>query len=217
MCTRWQQSKPFILAFGLLVAACAGDTATAAGSDVSGDGRLDCGESEVTQGAGIEVFADGEDEVVALALRQWTSTGAVLVAIPADESWSAVIDGREVAIAYPERNGDGRWTVHAVSTCGPPLTGPAPLDGSPDCANDSSWGQTGSIDPTVAGATRPDDALQLALEPFLDRYGGEFVVTGEGGASLVLNDREQVVAVAIEVDAGGWVVSSISGCQGFER
>ena len=128
-----------------------------------------------------------------------------------------MIDGRDIAIAYPERNGDGQWTVHAVSACGPPMTGPAQLDGSLDCANDAGWGQEGSIDPTVPGLPRPGDALLSALQPFLDKHGGGFVPTGEGVASVVVDDREQVVAVAIEVDAGGWVVTSISGCQGFER
>jgi hypothetical protein len=211
---RW--SAVLAVAVGLVVASCGGET-TIAGPAASGDGLLDCHEGEVTQGAGIEVFADSEDEAVALALQQWTSTGAVLVALPADESWSAVVDGRDVAIAYPERNGDGRWTVHAVSTCGPPVTGPAPLDGSLDCANDAGWGQQGSIDPTVPGLPTPGDALLSALQPFLDKHGEKYVSIGEGTASIVVDDREQVVAVATEVDAGGWVVTSISGCQGFER
>lgn len=209
--------QPIVLAIGLLMASCASDTPTVAGVDVFGDGRLDCGDGEIFQGADIEVFADSENEVVALALEGWTSMGAALVAIPPDESWSAVLDGREVAIAYPELNGDGRWTVHAVRTCGPPLTGPAPLDGNLDCANDAEWGESGSIDPTTPGVPTPDEALQLALEPFLDRRGGEIAEIGEVVASLVVDDREQVVAIATEVDAGGWVVTRVSGCQGFER
>ncbi len=206
-----------MLAIGLLAASCSGDTATVANAATPGDGQLDCEENEVAQGAGIEVFADSEDEVVALALQTWTATGAELVALPPDESWSAVLDGRDVAIAYPERNGDGRWTVHAVSTCGPPVTGPANPDRSLDCANDFSWGESVSIDPTVPGLPTSDAALRSALGPFLDQHGGQYVVVGEGVASLVLEDREQVVAIATEVDAGGWAVLQISGCQGFER
>lgn len=202
---------------GFLVASCGGDTAAVAGPDAAGDGRLDCDEGEVTRGADIEVFGDSENEAVALALQQWTLTGAALVAIPADESWSAVIDGRDVAIAYPERNGDGRWTVHGVSTCGPPRTGPAPLDGDLDCANDARWGWQGSIDPTVPGLPTAGDALLSGLQPFLDKHGGKFVPIDDRVASVVVDDREQVVAVATEVEAAGWVVTSISGCQGFER
>ena len=131
------------------------------------------------------MFADSEDEVVALALEQWTSLGAALVALPPDKSWSAVIDGRDVAIAYPERNGDGRWTVGGVSTCGPPRTGP-PLDGNLDCANESGWGQQGLINPTIPGLPTPGEALQSALDPFLERHGGEIVEVREGVASLVV-------------------------------
>ena len=221
-----------MVAAAVLLASCGGETITAAGIDASGidasgidasgidasgDGRLDCDDGQIAQGAGIEVFAATEEEVAALALERWTSAGAALVALPPDESWSAVIDGRDVAIAYPERNGDGRWTVHAVSTCGPPKTGPAPIDGQLDCANDAGWGQTGSIDPTVPGLPTADEAVLAIIEPFADRHGGELVVIGEGVTSLVVDGREQVVVTAVEVDAGGWVVTSVSGCQGFER
>ena len=155
--------------------------------------------------------------MVALALAQWASQGAAVVALPADESWSAVLDARDVAIAYPEQNGDGRWTVHAVSTCGPPQTGPAPLDGNLDCANDSSWGEQGATIGDTPGMPTADEAVQSALQTFLDRHGGEIIVISEGVGSLVLDDREQVVAIASEVDAGGWIVFTISGCQGFQR
>jgi hypothetical protein len=186
------------------------------GAGPSGDGQLDCDEGEIAQGADSEVFADTEDGVVALALEQWTAKGAVAVELPPDESWSAVLDDRDVAIAYPERNGDGGWIVHAVSTCGPSLTGPAGFDGELDCANDSSWSQQGSIDPTIPGLPTVELALRDAIQPHLERHRGTFARIREAVGSLVMEDREQVVALASEVDAGGWVVTTLKGCRGFE-
>lgn len=213
----WRWSGLLVVAGWLLLSSCGDDSLTTAGPDVSGDGRIDCSEGQVTQGAAIEVFADSEDDVVALALEQWTSQGATLVALPSDESWAAVLDGRDVAIAYPERNGNGRWTVHAVSRCGAPRNGAAPVDRRLDCVNDVSWGQQGVVDPTIPGLPTADGALMAALEPFLEQHGGTIVSTDEHHASIVINDREQVWARVIEVEAGGWVATTFAGCEGFER
>lgn len=206
-----------VVVVGLLLSSCAGELLGSAGGDTSGDGRLDCSDGEIAQGAGIEVFGDSEAEVADLSLEPWVSEGATVVALPSEQLWAAVLDERDVAIAVPERNGDGRWTVHAVSTCGPPLAGAAPIDGSLDCPNDSGWGESASIDPTIPGLPTPEEALNLALEPFLDLYGGEFTTIGEEVASIVVEGREQVVALVVEVDAGGWATTGISGCVGYER
>ena len=211
----WRWFGSLVVAAWLLLS-CADDSLTA-GPDVSGDGQLDCSDGQVTRGVDIEVFADSEDDVVALALERWMSQGAILVALPPDESWAAVLDGRDVAIAYPEGNGDGRWTVHAVSTCEAPRTGPVPIDGRGDCANDFSWSEQGLIDPTIPGLPTAEEALMAALGPFLERHGGIFVMTGENWASMVIDGREQVLAQVVEVDAGEWVATLLAGCEGFER
>jgi len=72
------------------------------------------------------------------------------------------------------------------------------------------------IDPSIPGEPTPKEALRLALEPSQERYGGEIVFVDEDTASLVVQQREQVTANAVEVPAGGWAVSSVEGCQGHE-
>jgi len=97
-------------------------------SFVGGDGILDCPDGELPRGADIEASAADEQAVVASALARWAEGGAELVALPAAQSWTAVVEGRDVAVVVPERSGDGSWTVRDVLVCGAPATGAAPLD-----------------------------------------------------------------------------------------
>ena len=186
-----------------------------AGNGLSGDGLLDCAAGEVVRGAGIDVAADSEKEVVATALAPWLESGADLVAFPPEELWSAVQDGRDVAVAYPELEGTGAWRVHDVRTCAEPETGPAAVDGMLDCAGDVRWTIQASLDPTVPGRPTPGAALVAGLAPYADRYSGEVVIDA-GFGSLVVEGREQVVARPSEVPAGGWAVVTLGGCEGFE-
>jgi len=192
------------------------DAVDALGRALPGDGTLDCPEGQIVRGGGIDVSAGTEVLVVAKALEQWTSEGAIVVDLSPEEFWSAVLDGSDVAIALPELNGDGTWVVHDVQTCGEPKTGPAGIDGELDCASESSWAMQGSIDPTKPGLPGAEEAVRSSLDWYAERYGGEIVIVSEGVASLVVDQREQVVARAVEVSAGGWVVTTLLGCNGFE-
>jgi hypothetical protein len=204
---------PAGLALALVLAAC-GQAATS--SPGGGDGSLDCDPGQVTQGAGI--FAEGETErdVAEEALRTWTDQGAALVEFPEAEVWSAVLEGRDVAVAVVELEGDGTWVTHDVTICGEAETGPAPIDGRLDCPNGYRWYMQAGIDPSVPGLPTPEDALRAALEQFQARYGGEIVLIDEKTASLVVDGREQVTTSAIEAPAGGWTVGAVEGCEGFE-
>lgn len=178
----------------------------------SGDGALDCDDGQVAQGIGVDVLGSTEREVVETALADWADSGARLVEFSAIESWAAVLDGRDVAVVTPEVNGDGSWFVGLVSVCGNPDSGPAPIDGQLDCVNDESWFEQASIDPDIAGDPTAEEAVRASLERFLDRYGGEIVMVYEDTGSIVVDEREQVVASAFEVPAGGWAVATVSGC-----
>jgi hypothetical protein len=182
----------------------------------SGDGVLDCDEGQVHRDAGIRVSGSTETEVVDNALAEWVEGGAEIVELAGDESWAAVEDGRDVAIAYPEVEGDGAWVVHDLQVCGQPDTGPAPTDGSLDCANEAYWIVQGSFDPDIPGDPSPEDAVLERLQAYQDAHGGEIVFIDDNTASLVIDRREQVVATAIEVPAGGWAVSTVSGCEGYD-
>lgn len=197
----------------LALAACG----TPAESLASGDGVLDCGEGEVHRGADVRVSGATEAEVVEEALGEWVEDGAEIVDLAEDESWAAVQDGRDVAIAYPEVEGDGTWVVHGVQVCGEPETGPAPTDGELDCPNEAGWVMQASFDPDIPGDPNPEDAVLEAIQPYQDAHGGEIVFIDESTASLVVDDREQVLASAIELPAGGWAVSTFSGCEGYDR
>jgi len=196
----------------LAVAACG----TPAESSASGDGALDCDEGQVHRDAGIRASGSTETEAVEDALAEWVGEGAEIVELAGDESWAAVEDGRDVAIAYPEVEGDGAWVVHDVRVCGEPDTGPAPTDGSLDCANEASWVIQGSFDPDIPGDPNPEDAVLEMIQPYQDAHGGEIVFIDDNAASLVIDGREQVVALAIELQAGGWAVSTVSGCEGYD-
>ena len=50
---------------------------------------------------------------------------------PEAEAWSAVVDGREVAVAVVEQHDNGTWVSHDVRVCGKPVpsTVPTATDG----------------------------------------------------------------------------------------
>ncbi len=202
------------MVFLILLEACV--SGADGGSFVSGDGVLDCLDGQVVRSVEIDVSTDGELAVVAAALAQWTDEGGSLLELPSDESWSVVLDGRDVAIAYPEIDGTGSWVVHDVRTCGEPMTGPAAIDGEPDCANESRWSIQATLEPTIPGLPSADEALRSALEPYAQRHGGEIVLIQDEIGSLVVQQREQVIALASEVPAGGWAVATLAGCDGFD-
>jgi hypothetical protein len=67
------------------------------------------------------------------------------------------------------------------------------------------------------GSPTPDAALEGMLGTFLRERGGEVMLFDEGLASLVVDGREVAVAIASEAPAGGWIVLTLTGCEGFER
>ncbi len=91
-----------------------------------------------------------------------------------------------MAIAYAEIDGTGTWVVHDVRTCGEPETGPAAIDGGLDCASESRWNIELTLDPTIPGLPKAAEAIRSALEPYVDRHGGEIVLIGDSTGSLVV-------------------------------
>lgn len=178
-----------------------------------GDGALDCLNGLIPRTQSVDADAPAESQVVKSALRPWIDSGAELLPLPAQESWAAVIDGREVAIAYPEQEGDGGWVVTNLAVCGEPDIGPADIDGRMDCPSDAGWGQTGSIDPDAVGEATAELAIRLSLRRYADRLGGTITMTGQANGSLVIEQREIVVASALQTSGGGWVVDSVAGCE----
>jgi len=203
----------FVLVLLAVVLAACG---TSAESSASGDGVLDCDEGQVHRGADTRVSGSTETEVVEDALAEWVEEGAEILELPGDESWAAVENGRDVAIAYPEVEGDGAWVVYDVQVCGEPDTRPAPTDGSLDCANEAGWNMQASFDSDIPGDPNPEDAALKMLQAYQDAHGGEIVFIDDNTASLVVDDREQVVVTAVEVPGGGWAVSTVSGCEGYD-
>lgn len=203
-----------VMVFLILLDACA--SGAGSGSFVYGDGVLDCLDGQAVRSAEIDVSAGDELAVVAAALAQWTDEGGLLLELPSDESWSVGLNGRDVAIAYPEIDGTGSWVVHDVRTCGEPGTGPLAIDGELDCANESRWSIQATLDLAIPGLPSANDALRSALEPYVRRHGGEIVLIRNDIGSLVVQQREQVIALASEVPAGGWAVATLAGCDRFD-
>lgn len=194
----------------LLVVSCASEpTVITVGSP---DGVLDCDEGKIPRAADASGGADTEQGAVEAALATWLEEGARLANPTEAEVWSAVVGGNEVAIAIPEREGDGGWEA-SVQECGSPETGPAEIDGSLDCAGSVSWTQQGLLDSETPGEDTSERAIDIALAGYLDRSAAEIVMIDETTGSLVIEDREQMVAFASEAPAGGWVVTTIIGCD----
>ncbi|MCL1595742.1 MAG: hypothetical protein M3132_15470 [Actinomycetia bacterium] len=211
---------PLAVAAMLVLGACTSASATHTSESQTirpGDGVLDCDDNQVVRALDISVSDTSEADVIRQAVTQWTDLGGVAEAVPSLELWTVVIDGRNVAVAYPEINGDNTWTVHDVQTCGEPDTGPAAIDGDSDCTTEFWWTVQGSIDPNTPGeASSPEEALRTTLNRYAGRHGGDIVLVDLTVGSLVVQQREVVVARATEVPAGGWVTITIVGCESFE-
>lgn len=85
-----------------------------------------------------------------------------------------------------------------------------------DCPTDVTWVEQGSVLEGTVGSPTPEAALEETLAPFVGKLGGEVELLEEGLGSLVVDDREVVVAIAMEAPAGGWLVLTLTGCGGFE-
>jgi len=193
-----------------IVSCTGGTTVITVGSP---DGVLDCRRGEIPRGAGVFADGDSEQQAVEAALVNWLRDGASFANPTEAEVWSAVLEGNEIAIAVPEREGDGGWVVADVQTCGQPDTGPAEIDGSIDCAGDLVWTEQASLDAETPGENTPEEAIRLGLERHQERYGGEIVMIDDNTGSLVVDELEQAVTFATEAPAGGWVASTMIGCD----
>ena len=204
-------SRLGILMLGTLaLLSCSGEaTVITVGSP---DGVLDCGRGEIPRAADASGSGDTEQDAVENALITCLEDGASLANPTEAAVWSAVVDGNEVAIGIPERGGDGDWVVADVQVCGEPDTGPARVDGSLDCVGEMVWTEQAMLDTDARGEDTPELAVRLDLDRHRERYGGEVAMIDENTGSLVVDEREQVVAFATEAPAGGWVVATTMGC-----
>lgn len=177
------------------------------------DGELDCGEEQVPRSVEAAHFGSTQEDVVEEALDEWTTDGGS-IENPPGEYWTAVVDGLEVARALPEQNGDGSWVVHDVTTCGEPDSGPAEIDGELDCASDGQWFMQGEVDPDAVGLSSPELAALQMIEQFQRIHGGQ-IDQIEDLWVLVLDGREQVKMRPRELESGGWLVTSVTACEGY--
>ncbi len=180
------------------------------------DGKLDCPAGEASQGqaASTDGFGSAEEAAMA-ALGPWLADGAVMVALP-DEGHVAVMDNREVAYAIGELEGDGRYRATNVSRCAPVRTGPARIDGEPDCLDDAGWGMYGSIAEDAVGEPTPEAALLPEIVSYQTRFGGTIEFPSPVVASLVIDGREVVSTLATELPNRTWVGIWTVGCGGYE-
>jgi hypothetical protein len=225
-------SRITIVAVALSLVACgsgAASVASAPPSDITSSGTtravarvndavLDCVDGEVLRSPEIRVVGATEDDVVTNALASWPGSAPVRVKDGSGKDrWVAVDGDREIASATPEKNGDDTWVVHDVQACGAPKTTPAAIDGALDCVSDRTWQEIIDYAPDAEGKPTARDAVVEALKPFNDHYAGEVVLNGTGTGSLVVGGREQVLVHASAAPAGGFLVSLIEHCDGFER
>lgn len=177
------------------------------------DGVLDCGVNQVLRDGEVNVSAATEEAVVSLALDPLMTSMSDRQSVGG--MWSVVEEGREIALALAEKNGDGSWVIHDVRVCGEPRSSAAPVDGELDCASDTTWGQQGTPDPSIPGATTAEAAVTSALETYRARFGGEIRFHPPTTGTLIVDAREQIIVRISEVPAGGWGGSNVEGCEGF--
>jgi hypothetical protein len=89
-------------------------------------------------------------------------------------------------------------------------------DGVLDCAEDETWFEQGSVLPGTVGSPTPEEALAEVLNRFQERLGGEILVVTDSLGSLVVDGREEVVGIISEAPAGGWIVTTVTGCGPYE-
>jgi hypothetical protein len=94
---------------------------------------------------------------------------------------------------------------------------PAPADGDLDCETELTWSERGSVPEGTKGLADPGDAVEAYLSPFLENHDGTIAMIGETEGSLVVDGAEVVVGRASGAPAGGWLVLTGVGCDGFDR
>ena len=90
-------------------------------------------------------------------------------------------------------------------------------DGQLDCVDDSEWTEQGQVPEGTVGLDSQKAAAEAYLTPFMEQHGGEIVMVDLTTGSLVLDSREVVWGSAHEMPAGGWLVLTGVGCDGFDR
>ncbi len=109
-----------------------------------------------------------------------------------------------------------------LAACGDNETGPAADEEGPvavgelGCPDGPFYGEFGSPNyrPEYPGLPSAEEAIRLALEPWMNRFGGEIVLFVADRGSLVVDQRELVTVTVYEVVSGEWVVSKLVSCRG---
>lgn len=90
-------------------------------------------------------------------------------------------------------------------------------DGALDCESEITWSEQGSVANDALGLPTAEEAVAQYLAPFQSNHGGEVSMVDAATGSLVVERREVVVGVASEAPAGGWLVLTGEGCDGYDR
>jgi len=73
-----------------------------------------------------------------------------------------------------------------------------------------------SVTADATGAATPEEEISGFLAAWSERFGGDIVHIRKGVGALVLDGSEVVVAIATPAPAGGWIVLTTVGCEGFQ-
>lgn len=137
----------------------------------------------------------------------------VVAACGNDPSSLAVAEYSEATTSNADAAGPGADT----STSHAPTQQEPTIDGEPDCsAVDGGWSMQASLGPDAVGAPTPEEEINGFLAAWANRFGGDIVHIRQGVGALVVDGAEVVVAVATPAPAGGWIVSTTVGCEGFQ-
>ncbi|MGH9272327.1 MAG: hypothetical protein ACRDZ2_13750, partial [Ilumatobacteraceae bacterium] len=97
-----------------------------------------------------------------------------------------------------------------------PTTATARRDGEPDCNDGRPWNGGGSVDLDTLGEPTAEAALRPHLERWRELFGGEITMVAQDRAALIVDGVEVVVASTTRTKLGGFAVTDVAGCDGYE-
>lgn len=111
--------------------------------------------------------------------------------------------------------------VTLLAACGGHEDGPSVGEKDPAVVGELGcsepvWMERPSFPAAVQGSPTAEEAIRSALDPWMDRYGGEVVLFVEDRGSLVVEQNELVVVTVFEAPAGGWLVATLVSCEPFD-
>ena len=134
--------------------------------------------------------------------------------------WAAGQEGSLLGVPGPLRPAVAALLCAVMTACGSSVLPAEPSEsteprGALQCNGGTIRTVQGIAGPGAQGADTAEEELRSFLGRWSKRAGGVIAIVDETTGSLIIDDREQAVAVATEAPAGGWIVLTSRFCEGI--